>query len=68
MIALSLVFFAVRYAGPLYQTLALLVFAYVVRFFPQALAGVGSALQTVSPRLEEAARGLGLGPWRTLGG
>ena len=66
MIALALVFFGARYGGPLYQTLALLVFAYVVRFFPQALAGVGSALHTVSPRLEEAARGLGLGPWRTL--
>jgi iron(III) transport system permease protein len=65
-IALALVFFGARYAGPLYQSLALLVFAYVVRFFPQALAGVGSALQAVSPRLEEAARGLGLGPWRAL--
>jgi iron(III) transport system permease protein len=63
-IALALVFFAARYGGPVYQTLTLLVFAYVVRFFPQALAGVGSALQAVSPRLEEAARGLGLGPWR----
>jgi iron(III) transport system permease protein len=61
-IALSLVFFGARYGGPLYQTLALLVFAYVVRFFPQALAGVGSALGAVSPRLEEAARGLGRGP------
>ena len=61
-IALSLVFFAARYAGPLYQTLALLVFAYAVRFFPQALAGAGSALRTVDPRLEEAARGLGRGP------
>jgi iron(III) transport system permease protein len=58
-IALSLVFFAARYASPLYQTLALLVFAYVVRFFAQALSGVESALETVSPRLEEAARGLG---------
>ena len=38
MIALSLVFFAANYASPLYQTLALLVFAYVVRFLPQALA------------------------------
>jgi iron(III) transport system permease protein len=65
-IALSLVFFGARYAGPVYQTLALLVFAYVIRFFPQALAGAGSALQTISPRLEEAARGLGLGPWRAL--
>jgi iron(III) transport system permease protein len=64
-IALSLVFFAARYASPVYQTLALLVFAYVVRFFPQALSGVGSALEHVSPRYEEAARGLGRGPLRT---
>ncbi|MFN2466929.1 MAG: ABC transporter permease [Gaiellaceae bacterium] len=61
-VALSLVFFSARYASPLYQTLGLLVFAYVVRFFPQALAGTSSALQAVSPRLEEAARGLGRSP------
>jgi iron(III) transport system permease protein len=61
-IALALVFFAARYAGPLYQSLALLVFAYVVRFFPQALAGAGSALRGIDPRLEEAARGLGRSP------
>ena len=63
-IALSLVFFAARYAGPLYQTLALLVFAYVVRFFPQALAGPRRP-RGVNPRLEEAARGLGRGPGGT---
>ena len=61
-IALSLVFFAANYASPLYQTLALLVFAYVVRFLPQALAGVESALAGVGPRVEEAARALGRGP------
>ena len=61
-IALALVFFAANYATPVYQTTALLVFAYVVRFFPQALAGSHSALVRVSPRLEEAARGLGRGP------
>ena len=44
-IALSLVFFAARYVGPVYQTLALLVFAYVVRFFPQGLSGVETALR-----------------------
>jgi iron(III) transport system permease protein len=66
-VALSLVFFAARYGGPLYQTLALLLFAYVVRFFPQALAGAGSALDAVSPRLEEAARGLGRGPLGAFG-
>ena len=46
-----------------YQTLALLVFAYVVRFFPQALAG-SSRRSPRHPRVEEAARGLGRGPWR----
>jgi iron(III) transport system permease protein len=60
-IALALVFFAARY-GWLYQTLALLVFAYVVRFLPQALAASGAALGTVDPRLEDAARGLGRRP------
>jgi iron(III) transport system permease protein len=63
-IALSLVFFAANYASPLYQTLALLVFAYVVRFLPQALAGVESSLAAVGPRVEEAARALGRGPVR----
>lgn len=64
-IALSLVFFAANYASPVYQTLALLVFAYVVRFLPQALAGVESALAGVGPRVEEAARALGRGPVAT---
>ena len=61
-IALSLVFFAANYATPVYQTLALLVFAYVVRFFPQALAGSEAAITRVSPRLEEAGRALGRRP------
>ncbi len=61
-IALSLVFFAANYATPVYQTLALLIFAYVVRFFPQALSGSYAALERVSPRLEEAGRALGRRP------
>jgi iron(III) transport system permease protein len=65
-IALSLVFFGARYAGPLYGTLALLVFAYVVRFYSQATAGAREALLRVGPRLEEAARGLGRGPLGVL--
>jgi iron(III) transport system permease protein len=65
-IALSLVFFAANYAGFAYQTLALLVFAYVVRFFPQAVAGSHTALLRVDPHLEEAARGLGRSPRRAF--
>jgi len=58
-VALSLVFFSARYGGRLYQTLVVLVFAYVVRFLPQAVAAAGATLRTVDPRVEEAARGLG---------
>ena len=65
-IALALVFFATRWARPIYQTLALLVFAYVVRFLPEALAAVRSALAGVPPRLEEAGRSLGRSPAAVL--
>ncbi len=59
-IALSLVFFGANYAPYLYQTLAMLIFAYVVRFLPEATGTVRAGLLQISPRLEEAARGLGL--------
>ena len=61
-VALSLIFFGARFATPLYQTLFLLVFAYVVLFFPQALGAVRSSYLQVSPRLGEAAYGLGKSP------
>jgi iron(III) transport system permease protein len=58
-IALSLVFFAARYAPVVYQTLGLLVFAYAVHFVPQGVGPLQSALLQVSPSQEEAARTLG---------
>ena len=58
-VALALVFLGVRYATPLYQTLAMLIFAYVVLFLPTALGSVRASLLQVSPALEEAARSLG---------
>ena len=61
-VALALIFFGARFATPLYQTLFLLVFAYVVLFFPQALGAVRSSYLQVSPRLGEAAYGLGKSP------
>lgn len=65
-IALALVFFSSRLLPSLYQSLAVLIFAYVVRFLPQALSGTQAALLRVDPQLEQAARGLGAGPWRTF--
>jgi iron(III) transport system permease protein len=65
-VALALVFFGARYGGVLYQSLAMLVFAYVVRFLPLALAATRSALDLVDPRMEEASRSLGRGSAGTL--
>lgn len=59
MIALALVFWATRYAPWLYQSFALLIFAYTCRFLPEALGSVRTSLQKLSPRYEEAARNLG---------
>ena len=58
-VAVSLVFFAANYAQPIYQTMWLLIFAYVILFFPTALGATRASLLQISPRLEEAARSLG---------
>ncbi|HMO51383.1 MAG TPA: iron ABC transporter permease [Kiritimatiellia bacterium] len=59
MIALALVFWAARYAPLLYQSFALLIFAYACRFLPEGLGAVRASVQQLSPRYEEAARNLG---------
>ncbi len=66
-VALALVFFSARHlpAG-LYQSLPLLVLAYVIRFLPQAIGCLRTSLAQIPPRLEEAARGLGRGRLRTF--
>jgi iron(III) transport system permease protein len=65
-IALSLVFFAARYLPWLYQSVALLVIGYVVRFLPEALAAARSSFLAIAPSFEEAARSLGHGGWKVL--
>ncbi|MEM4780338.1 MAG: ATP-binding cassette domain-containing protein [Halalkalicoccus sp.] len=60
-IGLSLIYFSTRYAGALYQTLPLLVFAYVVLYLPQAVGSTRTGVLHVNPRLVEAARSLGCG-------
>ena len=65
-VALSLVFFAVNFALFVYQSIWLLVFAYVVLFLPVAVGTMRAGLLQVSPRLEEASRSLGQKPWQTV--
>lgn len=58
-IALAFVFFGANYAPGLYQTLPLLVLAYVVLFVPQAVGATRTSLLQVPRSLEEAGRSLG---------
>ena len=46
----------------LYQTLAMLIFALTVHYLPLAIGPISASLRQVSPRVEEAARGLGRSP------
>lgn len=65
-IALALVFFSANSLPGFYQTLPLLTLGYVARFLPVSLGSTRSALTQVNPRCEEAARSLGLPPWRVI--
>jgi iron(III) transport system permease protein len=58
-VALALVALATRWLDPLYNTLFLLVAAFVIRFLPQAIQGQEAGLQQIGANLSEAARGLG---------
>ena len=59
-LALALVFFTLRAVPFAYQTLGLLVIAYALHFMAEAVGPIRAALYQAPPRLEEAARGLGL--------
>ena len=65
-VALSLVFFGANYMIGLYQTLPMLLFAYLVLFIPQGVGTLRSSLLQIAPSLEESARSLGRTPWQTL--
>ena len=58
-VGLALVFFALAVVRPVYQTTLLLIAAYVLLFLPASVGATQASLRQISPRLEEAARGLG---------
>jgi iron(III) transport system permease protein len=65
-VGLSLVFFGVRFAYPIYQRTPLLVLAYAVLFLPAAVGAVRASVAQSPPMLEEVARSLGRRPARVL--
>ena len=64
--ALALVTVAIHFVRPLYQSVPLIVFAYVLLFMPRALVNVRAGLAQVPPGLEEASRSLGRSPTATF--
>ncbi len=65
-IGVAVVGFALTWARPLYQGLALLIATYVVMFLAQAMSGAQDSIKRLSPDLEDASRGLGHGQLSTL--
>ncbi|AQT80768.1 iron ABC transporter permease [Mycolicibacterium litorale] len=64
--ALALVTVAIRVTPPLYQTVTLLVCAYVLMFIPRALVSVRAGLAQMPVGLEEASWTLGVPPAATF--
>jgi iron(III) transport system permease protein len=60
-VALAFVFFAANFTPALYQSIPLVVIAYVVLFLPQMTEPLRGSLLQIGPRLEEAGRALGQG-------
>jgi iron(III) transport system permease protein len=65
-VAIAVVAFTVRYARPVYQSLAVLVVVYAAMFLAQATGPAKAALLQVDPALDDASRGLGKSQYATL--
>lgn len=65
-IVLSLFFLILAIRTPLYGTLAILLIAYVARFFPFSTRTVGAMMAAIHPELEESARTSGAGWFQTV--
>jgi len=65
-VALALVFFGINVVPSLYQSLPMLLAAYVILFIPQAIGAERASLLQLSPSLEEAGRSLGRHPLGVL--
>lgn len=65
-VALSLVFFAIRFLRPIYHQPPLLILGYLVLFAPLAVGAIRSAIAQAPPALEEVAATLGQRPLRAF--
>ena len=67
---LGIAFFTLRFEvggeAILYQSLTVMILAYSLHFLAEAVGPIRSSLYQATPRLEEAARSLGAGPFETF--
>ncbi len=65
-VGVAILFFTVTLVRPIYQSLFVLIAAYVVLFLPQASGAVETALRQIDPHIEEAGRSMGVGQMRSF--
>ncbi|MDX1448911.1 MAG: iron ABC transporter permease [Acidimicrobiia bacterium] len=65
-VGLGFLVLSIRFVPAVYQTVVVLVVAYVAMFLPQALASTQAGLRQVGVSLEDASRSLGSGALATL--
>ncbi len=65
-VALSLVFLSINLFFPLYQSMWLLIFSYIVLFIPASIGSIRASVLQVNPRLEDAAYSLGKTPIKVM--
>jgi iron(III) transport system permease protein len=65
-VALGIIFIFNQYIPWMYNKYFLVAIAYVIRFLPQSMQVEESTLSLISPRIDEAARSLGYGPFKVL--
>jgi iron(III) transport system permease protein len=65
-VALSLVSFGANYLPWLYQTMPMLIIAYLILFLPESLGTVRNTLLQIDPHLEESSRSLGRNGIQTI--
>ncbi|MCJ1888420.1 iron ABC transporter permease [Pseudomonas sp. LA21] len=67
-VALALVSLTIKFAQPLYQTVATVLLAYVLMFLPRALVSLRAGLSQAPVELENIARSLGRTPMQAIWG
>lgn len=65
-IAIAVVAFTVTWLRPIYQSLGVLVVVYAAMFMAQSVSSAKASLMQVDPKVEDASRSLGRGPFQTM--